>query len=147
GGPLRFTATAGALTLRGGGDRDEADIAYVAYVTEAPLPRPVTFVVNGGPGAASAYLHIGALGPWRLPLEGPPLLPSQPVDLEPNAETWLDLTDLVFVDPVGAGFSRLVEPDDRLRRRYLSIDGDADALADFVLRWLTEAGRIGDPVH
>ncbi|MBA3325585.1 MAG: peptidase S10 [Rhodobacteraceae bacterium] len=148
---LEFTATAGAVTLRSqdSAAEPEADIGYVAYLAAAsdPASRPVTFVVNGGPGAASAYLHIGALGPWRLPLEGGRIAPSQPVALEPNAETWLDFTDLVFVDPVGAGFSRLVDPDDELRRRYLSIGGDIEALAQFVLQWLTENGRIASPKY
>ena len=68
-------------------------------------------------------------------------MPSQPVELVANPDTWLDFTDLVFIDPVGTGFSRLIDPDDALRDRYLSIDGDVEALADFILRWLTENGR------
>ena len=109
--------------------------------------RPVTFAVNGGPGAASAYLQIGALGPWLLPMAGERIAPSQDVALVPNAETWLDFTDLVFIDPVGTGFSRLVDPDDALRGRYLSVDGDTDAIADFILKWLTENGRTGSPKY
>jgi carboxypeptidase C (cathepsin A) len=66
----------------------------------------VTFAVKGGPGAASAYLHLGALGPWRLPLEGSTVSASATPALVPNAETWLDFTDLVFIDPVGTGYSR-----------------------------------------
>jgi carboxypeptidase C (cathepsin A) len=141
---LNFAATAGSLELASPRGEPEADIAFVAYVmeTDDPAGRPVTFAVNGGPGAASAYLHIGALGPWRLPLGGEGIVPSQPVDLVANAETWLDFTDLVFVDPVGTGFSRLVDPDDELRERYLSIEGDIDALADFIQRWLAGNGRI-----
>src|SRR5690606_36303156 len=111
------------------------------------IARPVSFAVNGRPGAASAYLHIGALGPWRLPMGEARIVPWQPVGLAPNAETWLDFTDLVFIDPVGTGFSRLVDPDDRLRERYLSIDGDIDALADFILRWLAENGRFASPKY
>ena len=63
----------------------------------------------------------------------------------PNAETWLGFTDLVFVDPVGTGFSRLIEPDDALRDRYLAIEGDVAALAQFVRRWLVENGRVRSP--
>jgi carboxypeptidase C (cathepsin A) len=144
---LAFDATAGVVTLTAPDGREEADIAYVAYVLDAPdaAARPVTFAVNGGPGAASAYLHIGAMGPWLLPFEGETIVPSQSVALLANPDTWLDFTDLVFVDPVGTGFSRLVDPDDRLRDRYLSIDGDVEAMADFITRWLTENGRIGSP--
>ncbi|HSP26237.1 MAG TPA: peptidase S10, partial [Saliniramus sp.] len=146
---LRFTATAGSLTLTNAQNEAEADIAYVAYTRESddPAVRPVTFAVNGGPGAASAYLHIGVLGPWRLPMGIDNIVPSQDVALVPNAETWLEFTDLVFIDPVGTGFSRLVTSTDRLRNRYLSIDGDADALSDFIFRWLGQNGRIGSPKY
>ena len=65
----------------------------------------------------------------------------------PNPDTWLDFTDLVFIDPVGTGFSRLVDPDDALRDRYLSVDGDTDAIADFILKWLTENGRTASPKY
>jgi carboxypeptidase C (cathepsin A) len=146
---LRFAATAGAITLTGNQDRAEADLAYVAYTKEGtdPAQRPVTFAVNGGPGASSAYLHIGVLGPWLLPMEGERIIPSQSVELVENAETWLEFTDLVFVDPVGTGFSRLVNPTDQLRNRYLSVDGDIEALSRFVLRWLTENGRLTSPKY
>ena len=146
---LAFTATAGAVTLTTRAGKAEADVAFTAYVLDGPqaAARPVTFAVNGGPGAASAYLQIGALGPWLLPMAGERIAPSQAVALVPNAETWLDFTDLVFIDPVGTGFSRLVDPDDALRGRYLSVDGDTDAIADFILKWLTENGRTGSPKY
>jgi carboxypeptidase C (cathepsin A) len=146
---LAFSATAGAITLRDRQDRPEADIAFVAYTLDGDDTgsRPVTFAVNGGPGAASAYLQIAAIGPWLLPVQADDIVPSQPVDLIGNPETWLDFSDLVFIDPVGTGFSRLVEPDDRLRDRYLSIDGDIEALAEAIRLWLTENGRIGSPKY
>jgi carboxypeptidase C (cathepsin A) len=146
---LAFEAVAGSITLTSANGRDEADIAFTAYLAETddPAARPVTFAVNGGPGAASAYLHLGVLGPWRLPMDGATISPSQSIALEENPETWLAFTDLVFVDPVGTGFSRLVEPDDRLRTRYLSIDGDIEALADFITRWLTQSGRLASPKY
>ncbi len=146
---LGFEAVAGAITLVSPTGREEADIGYVAYLAETDDPgsRPVTFAVNGGPGAASAYLHLGVLGPWRLPMDGATISPSQSIALEENAETWLAFTDLVFVDPVGTGFSRLVEPDDRLRGRYLSVNGDIEAMADFVVRWLRQAGRLASPKY
>ena len=117
-GTLEVEATAGAIVLEGAGGAPEAEIAYVAYTLPAadPATRPVTFAVNGGPGAASAYLNIGAIGPWRLPMDPGGPVPSQDVTLVPNAETWLPFTDLVFVDPVGTGFSRLIEPDDAQAR-------------------------------
>jgi carboxypeptidase C (cathepsin A) len=146
---LAFEATAGSLALTDAEGRPEAEIGFVAYTLAGAEPgsRPVTFAVNGGPGAASAYLHLGVLGPWLLPMDAESIVPSQAVGLSGNPETWLDFTDLVFVDPVGTGFSRLIEADDRLRRRYLSIDGDIEALAEFVRRWLTENGRTGSPKY
>jgi carboxypeptidase C (cathepsin A) len=134
------------LTLTDARERPEADIGFVAYLRDTDdADRPATFVVNGGPGASSAYLHLGALGPWRLPMGD--VVPSQAVDLVPNPDTWLDFTDLVFVDPVGTGFSRLVDPDDRLRARYLSIEGDVEAMSAFVFRWLTDNGRVRSPKY
>jgi carboxypeptidase C (cathepsin A) len=144
---LAFTATAGALTLDNPQGEPEADIAFTAYILDGPSDpaRPVTFAINGGPGAASAYLQIGALGPWFLPMAGERISPSQDTRLAPNPDTWLDFTDLVFIDPVGTGFSRLVDPDDALRDRYLSVDGDTDAVADFIVKWLTENDRLAAP--
>ena len=146
---LSFDAVAGALTLTADDGNPEAEMAFVAYTLRDSDPgeRPVSFVVNGGPGAASAYLHLGVLGPWYLPMDSESIVPSQAVDLLPNPQTWLDFTDLVFIDPVGTGFSRLVDADDRLRNRYLSIDGDVEAIGEFIRRWLTENGRIGSPKY
>jgi carboxypeptidase C (cathepsin A) len=146
---LAFRTEASAITITAPDGREEADIAFVAYRLDGDdsSRRPVTFLVNGGPGAASAYLQIGAIGPWLLPLGGERIAPSQPADLRPNAETWLDFTDLVFIDPVGTGFSRLINPDDSLRRRYLSVDGDAAVLADMIRRWLVANDRIGSPKY
>ena len=150
---LAFTATAGALTLETPAGKPEADIAFVSYTLDGPpettgaAARPVTFAINGGPGASSAYLQIGALGPWFLPMDGERIAPSQDTALKPNPDTWLDFTDLVFIDPVGTGFSRLVDPDDARRDRYLSVDGDTDAIADFILKWLTTNGRTTAPKY
>jgi len=146
---LAFEATAGSLTL--GGDRGgaEAEIAFVAYrlTSDAPVTRPVTFAVNGGPGAASAYLHLGVLGPWRLPVGAAAIQPSQATPLVANGETWLDFTDLVFLDPVGTGFSRLIDRSERVVERYLSVEGDIEALAEAVYRWLVEHGRVASPKY
>lgn len=96
---IDFAATVGALTLTSDEGQPEVDVAYTAYAMEATgEARPVTFVVNRGPGASSAYLHLGALSPWHLPVEDGTISPSQAIDLEPNSDTWLAFTDLVFVD-------------------------------------------------
>jgi len=139
---LRFKATAGTIPLNDASDgKLLAQIAYIAYVqpdTE-PASRALTFVFNGGPGAASAYLQLGALGPWRVPL-GNAKPSSSPVTV-PNAETWLDFTDLVFVDPVGTGYSRFIATGDETRKRFWSVDGDIEALSTAVRKWIEKAGR------
>ena len=146
-GTLTLEAAAGSLVLEAPDRTPEAEIAYIAYTLAGadPATRPVTFAVNGGPGAASAYLNIGAIGPWRLPMDPAGPVPSQDPGLVPNAETWLPFTDLVFVDPVGTGFSRLIDPDDARRGRFLGIEGDVAALAQFIRRWLVANGRIASP--
>lgn len=146
-GELVFVARAGVLTLTADDGREEADIAYTYYRLEGADPgtRPVAFVVNGGPGAASAYLQLMALGPFVLELPDGAVIPSRRPDLVENPDTWLAFTDLVFVDPVGTGFSRLVGPTDRLRERYLSMDGDIAALAAFVTRFTLREERLASP--
>jgi len=146
---LEVTAKAGAITLKDQKGKPEAEIGYVAYSLAGgePRDRPVTFAVNGGPGAASAYLHLGAIGPWRVPLGGERIVPSRPPELVANDETWLAFTDLVFVDPAGTGFSRLLKEDETTRERYFSVDGDIAALADFIYRWVIEERRTTSPLH
>ncbi|HLW28264.1 MAG TPA: hypothetical protein VKY54_11065 [Kiloniellales bacterium] len=146
---IRFTATAGSLVLRDEEQTPEAELAYIAYTSDSheAAERPITFAVNGGPGAASAYLHLGVLGPWLLPMDEERIVPSQPIALVENSESWLTFTDLVFVDPVETGFSRLLDSAQSLRQRYLSVEGDIDALARFVTDWLVKEGRLASPVY
>ena len=127
---LSFTATAGSIRLRDGKDSPLADIAFTAYQTEGPdaISRPVAFVFNGGPGMASAWLQMGALGPWRVQFDPASDGPSASAVPVTNADTWLDFTDLVFVDPPATGYSRIVTSDADSRRRLLSVSGDIDAL-------------------
>ena len=143
---LAFTATAGHLTLVDPQGAPQAEYGFVAYALDGaePRTRPVTFVINGGPGASSAYLHLLALGPWRLPVDGQTISPSMPTERVPNAETWLDFTDLVFIDPPGSGYSRVVGGD-QARERFYSVEGDIDGLAAFVARWLKEKSRLESP--
>jgi carboxypeptidase C (cathepsin A) len=137
---LRFKATAGSIPLNNGDNGALlAEVAYVAYVMDGEPRRPVTFVFNGGPGAASAYLDLGAIGPWRLPFDR--LAVSVPPALVPNRETWLDFTDLVFIDPPGTGYSRIAPSGEEGGRQFWSVDGDADALAVFIRKWVEQAGR------
>jgi carboxypeptidase C (cathepsin A) len=136
---LRFKATAGSIPINNGEGQLQAQVAYIAYVQPDVAARPVTFVFNGGPGAASAYMQLGALGPWRLPLDN--ITPSSPTTLVPNQETWLDFTDLVFVDPVGTGYSRFINLSDDVRKQFWSVGGDIDVLATFMRKWVEKNGR------
>jgi carboxypeptidase C (cathepsin A) len=144
---LAFTATAGSIRLFDGKGEPEADIAYTAYQLDGAEvhSRPVTFVFNGGPGASSAWLQLGNIGPWRLPLSGDAASPSAPPDLQPNAETWLDFTDLVFIDPVGTGYSRFVATDEETRKRLYSVEGDVASIAVTIRRWLEKSDRLLSP--
>ncbi|GJD47934.1 hypothetical protein OPKNFCMD_0647 [Methylobacterium crusticola] len=141
---LSFTATAGSLALVDEAGKLQAEIAFTAYAVPEREPggRPVTFALNGGPGAASAYLNLGAVGPWRLPLEGASVSPSAAPTLVANDETWLDFTDLVFIDPVGTGYSRAAGDDGK---RYYAVDSDASVLAAAIARWLRTNDRLASP--
>ncbi|MEA2788631.1 MAG: hypothetical protein QOG73_1037 [Acetobacteraceae bacterium] len=140
---IHFTATAGGLRLRDAKDAPLTDIAFVAYLAEGTdvATRPVTFVFNGGPGMASAWLQMGALGPWRVHLDPASSGPSASAVPVPNNETWLDFTDLVFIDPPGTGYSRIVSTDVDARRRIWSVGGDIDVLAQAVRSWLDHSNR------
>ena len=144
---LAFTATAGSLRLFNGRGEPSADIAYTAYHLDGAdtHSRPVTFFINGGPGAASAYLQLGCAGPWRLSIEGDAAVSSASPELKPNAETWLDFTDLVFIDPVDTGYSRFVSNDEDVRKRFFSVDGDVNALAVTIRRYLEKTDRLLSP--
>jgi carboxypeptidase C (cathepsin A) len=144
---LAFTATAGSIHLFDDKGEPQADIAYTAYQLDGAeaRTRPVTFFFNGGPGAASAYLQLGNAGPWRLAINGDAAVPSASPDLQPNAETWLDFTDLVFIDPVGTGYSRFVASGDEVRKKFFSVEGDAGSIALTIRRWLEKSDRMLSP--
>ncbi|MBI5130722.1 MAG: peptidase S10 [Rhodopseudomonas palustris] len=146
---LAFTATAGSIRLFNDKGEPQVDIATTAYQldnTDART-RPVTFLFNGGPGASSAWLQLGAAGPWRLPLAGDAASASATPALLPNAETWLDFTDLVFIDPVGTGYSRFVASGDDVRKQFYSVDGDVAAIALVIRRWLEKHDRLLSPKY
>ncbi len=144
---LSYTATAGAVPLLGAKGETTAHIFFVAYARpDAPQPRALTFVFNGGPGAASAFLHLGAMGPRVVAFAENGAEAVRPVQLADNADTWLAFTDLVFVDPVGTGYSRSAAGTDEADRAFFGVDKDADAMAEFVRRYLARAGRTLAPV-
>ncbi|MBR0994501.1 peptidase S10 [Bradyrhizobium japonicum] len=146
---LNFTATAGSIRVFDGKGEPLADIAYTSYQLDGAdrATRPVTFLFNGGPGASSAWLQFGAAGPWRLPLDGEGLSPSASPEVKPNAETWLDFTDLVFIDPVSTGYSRFIASGEDARKSFYSVDGDANTIALVIRRWLEKHDRLTSPKY
>jgi carboxypeptidase C (cathepsin A) len=144
---LGYTATAGTLALLGSKGEVSAHIFSVAYTQdEKTADRPVTFVFNGGPGAASAFLHLGTMGPRAINFSANGAAVLQPVALADNPDAWLDFTDLVFVDPVATGYSRSAAGTEEADKSFFGVEKDADAMADFVRLYLTHAGRTLAPV-
>lgn len=143
---LDFAATADTIRLTTENGKPGAELATIAYREEGadPTKRPVTFVFNGGPGIASGWLQVGAVGPWRIALDGESGFPSASPVLLPNAESWLDFTDLVFIDPPGTGYSWVSED---AQHRYWSVTGDIDALAEAIRRWLDSNDRNISPKY
>lgn len=147
---LAFAATVGAVRLVDEAREPQADIVYTYYRLENAdaARRPIAFLFNGGPGSASAWLQLGAAGPWRVAMLGPngeAASPSATPELLPNAETWLDFADLVFVDPVGTGFSRFATRDEKARKSLHSVEGDARAVARAIRLILTKHERLASP--
>jgi carboxypeptidase C (cathepsin A) len=145
---LHFHAVAGAIRLSDAQSGEpQADVAFTAFLLDGadPATRPVSFVVNGGPGAASAWLDLGAMGPWRLNFGAPPYSPSAPPIPVDNADTWLDFTDLVFIDPPGTGYSRILAKGEEPRHHFYSVEGDIDSLAVVIRKWLAENKRLESP--
>jgi carboxypeptidase C (cathepsin A) len=145
---LSYTATAGTLPLRDEKGDKEADIFYVAFILDGVADRaqrPVTYAFNGGPGAASAYLDIGAIGPRALDF-GAAGTPQPAVDrVSDNPDSWLPFTDLVFIDPVSTGYSRAASED--AAKKLTSVDPDLDALAQLVRLHLARSDRLNSPVY
>jgi carboxypeptidase C (cathepsin A) len=145
GADIHYGAKAGTLPLRDAQGKTLASIFYVAYVREPQdAKRPITFVFNGGPGAASAYLHLGAIGPRAIEVNAKGELLGPPPRLVANDASWLDFTDLVFVDPVGTGYSRA--SDGKAEGDFFGVEQDTDSLADFIRLYLIDAERMASPV-
>ncbi len=144
-GPLPYSATAGTLELRGQDGQVTAKVFYTAYRTkDGAADRPLTFAFNGGPGAASAYLHLGLVGPQILSFSGSDRDGTQPL-LENNPESWLRFTDLVLIDPVGTGWSRAANED--LAGRFYSVRQDAESLAKVIALYVQNNDRIAAPKY
>src|SRR6266478_6726933 len=144
GGTLVYTATAGTLSLFDQSGERSAAIYYTAYVAKnaAAANRPVTFAFNGGPGAASAYLNLGLVGPRILEFPGNDAAAARMRD---NPATWLAFTDLVRIDPVGAGWSRPAKADGG--NAFYGVRQDAQAVAKVIALYLAKNGRTASPKY
>ncbi|WP_297803900.1 peptidase S10 [uncultured Brevundimonas sp.] len=145
---INYRAVAGETYLRDKDGKPLAAITSYSYIKEGPTDpnRPVTFLWNGGPGSGSVWLHMGAFGPKRV------VVPSDarddgapPYPIVDNPESLLDVTDLVFIDPVGTGFSRALGDTDP--SNYWGVTKDAKSMADFIRLWLTEHQRWNAPKY
>lgn len=145
-GKVDYTATAGTLSLLDQSGERVAAIFYTAYVAKQaePARRPITFAFNGGPGAASAYLHLGLVGP-RIADFGPNNRDAAALRLKDNPHTWLPFTDLVLIDPIGSGWSRPAKPDGG--SAFWSVRRDADAMAKTIALYLSNNQRSASPKY
>ncbi|MEH3122728.1 MAG: peptidase S10 [Sphingomonas phyllosphaerae] len=143
---LGYTATAGTLTIRDIEGKPTASMFYTAYTLDGTKPgtkRPITYFYNGGPGSPTFWLHMGSFAPVRLQTGSPEFIRPAPYDFGPNPYTLLDKTDMVFLDAIGAGYSRPLgdaKPSD-----FYGTDEDADAFAKAILRYSTKFGRWNSP--
>lgn len=144
-GPLSYMATAGTLDLYGQDGNRTAKVFYTAYVANKGDPaRPITFAFNGGPGAASAYLHLGLAGPKVLEFGRSRDDGTRP-SLKDNPDSWLAFTDLVLIDPVGTGWSRAVDDDEA--GQFYGVRQDAESLAKVIALYTHKNRRLASPTY
>lgn len=143
---LSYDATVGKIAVRDDEGKVIAHVVYTAYSVPGRGNRPVTFAFNGGPGASSVYLNMGAIGPKRIQFGAQGDAPSD-FEVADNHSTWLDMSDLVFIDPVGTGFSRAEEPAEKAKKDFFSTEADIHYLSRVVYDWLVKYGRLSSPKY
>jgi carboxypeptidase C (cathepsin A) len=144
---LKYIATAGRLPIKRGDGKIEAEMFYVAYTLDGAdaVKRPLTFAFNGGPGSASLWLHMGALGPRKVVLQPDGFMPPAPYRIEDNASTLLDKSDLVLIDAIGTGFSRAA--DTEMFKKYFGMKGDIEAFSEFIRLYISRNERWSSPLY
>lgn len=145
---IRYRTVTGKLELKDDAGKPRAAIFHVAYLREGvdSATRPVLFAFNGGPGSSAVWLHLGALGPQRVKMDGDGTSPPvPPAILEANPESILDVADIVFIDPVSTGYSRATEKEKA--GDFHGVKGDIESVGDFIRRWTTENKRWGSPKY
>jgi carboxypeptidase C (cathepsin A) len=138
---LKYKATVGHITVRDASGKATGEVVYTAYTVDGP-GRPVTFAVNGGPGASSVYLNMGAIGPKRVAFGTRGDAASDSAVVTDNQGTWLDFTDLVFIDPIGTGFSRSLVDEGETKKAFYAAKPDVEYLSRVVYDWLVKTGRL-----
>src|SRR6202140_4504686 len=143
---LKYSAVAGRLPIKRGDGKIEAEMFFVAYTLDGQeaSKRPLTFAFNGGPGSASIWLHMGALGPRRVVLNPEGFLPPAPYGVEDNPYTLLDKSDLVLVDAIGTGFSRAETTE--VAKKFWGVKGDINAFGEFIRMYITRYERWSSPL-
>ncbi len=143
---LSYTATTGRLPLKRGDGKTEAEMFFVAYTLDGQdaAKRPLTFAFNGGPGSASVWLHMGALGPKRVVLQASGFMPAAPYRLEDNPNTLLDRSDIVMVDAMSTGYSRAATAE--LTKKFLGVKGDVEAFGEFIRLYISRYDRWSSPL-
>ncbi|WP_375781646.1 S10 family peptidase [Sphingomonas desiccabilis] len=145
---IAYKATVGKIPVRDEKGKEIGQVVYTAYTVPGRDPsRPVTFAFNGGPGAASVYLNLGAIGPKRVQFGAQGDAPSDAPIASDNPNSWLDFTDLVFIDPVGTGFSRSLVDEAETKKAFYANDPDIKYLSKVVYDWLVKEGRLRSPKY
>jgi len=140
---ISYDVTVGTIPVFNDTGKKIGEVVYTSYVVPGGgADRPVTFAFNGGPGASSVYLNLGAIGPKRLQFGDNGDAPSDPPILVDNPNSWLDMTDLVFIDPIGTGFSRSLEDENATKRDFYSAESDVRYLSRVVYDWLERNRRL-----
>lgn len=143
---IAYTATAGTLPLTKADGEKRASVFFIAYEKKGSeaAKRPITFCFNGGPGSSSVWLHLGAFGPKRVALPSAGVeWPKPPFSLVANEYSLLDVTDLVFVDPVSTGFSRAEKPDEA--KQFHGYTEDLESVGEFIQRYVSRNNRWASP--
>lgn len=146
-GDLVYEAQAGFLPFKNEKGEIEAKFFYMAYHKKGadPETRPLMFCFNGGPGSSSVWLHLGAVGPKLAKMEDDGAMPAPPFDLVDNPDSWLTEFDLVFIDPVGTGYSRAATPE--LAEKFWGLKGDVESVGEFIRLYLTRNARWRSPLY
>ena len=146
---ITYTATIAPYPVRDEKGKVIAEVVVTSYIQDGARDpnRPVTFAFNGGPGAASVYLNMGAFGPKRVQFGAEGDSPSDPARLIDNAGSWIDFTDLVFIDPVGTGFSRTYMNEAETKTHFYGAQQDIRYLSRIVYDWLLKNQRMMSPKY